>query len=264
MMTIIGWELIRRRMALLWWVIGVAALVAMTVLSYSAVKDQAAQLESSLGSLSNSVGSFVGTNDLFSPKGYLNSNLYYITLPILYIILVLNLAGSLLGKEETDTTLELLLSRPISRGRILAAKAIAGLLALFIVGAAATVTTVVCAKIVGIDLSMGGLILTNVFTVLFAGTFGAISYAMFAASKLTRRFATLAAILVSFGGYIVTSLAGMVSWLETPAKFFPYHYFDSSRLLDGSVDKGLLIYVVGIFLVASVASYVGFRRRDIE
>lgn len=263
MKAIIIWELTRRKASLIWWVIGVTALVALTVLSYAAVKDQASELESALGSLSSGASSFVGTADLFSPEGYLNSNLYYITLPILYIILVLNLASGLLGKEENETTLELLLSRPISRGKILAAKATAGMIALFLVGGVSTIVTIVCAQIIGMDINIGGLLLTSVVTVLFAGTFGAISYALFAASQQTRRFATLTAILLSLGSYIITSLAGLVSWLETPSKFLPYHYFDTEKLLQGSLPIGLAVYIVGIFAIAKTVGYLGFRRRDI-
>ncbi|MCA9325551.1 ABC transporter permease subunit [Candidatus Saccharibacteria bacterium] len=263
MKAMILWELSRRKISLLWWVIGVTALVALTVLSYAAVKDQASQLDQAFGSISSGASSFVGTSDLFSPEGYLNSNLYYITLPILYIILVLNLASSLLGKEENDATLELLLSRPISRGRLLAAKATAGMLSLFLVGGVATLATIICAKIIGMDIAMGGLVLTSVVTVLFAGTFGAISFAMLAASQATRRFATLTAILLSFGGYIITSLAGLVSWLGTPAKFLPYHYFDTEKMLQGTLPLGIVIYIIGAFGIAKLVGYIGFRRRDI-
>ncbi len=250
---------------LIWWSIGVVALVALTVLSYAAVKDQASQLEDAFGPLSGGVSSFVGTADLFSPEGYLNSNLYYITLPILYIILVLNLSSSLLGKEENDTTLEVLLSRPISRGRLLAAKATAGMIALNVVGYWQQQLQPLSAPIlINLDVSIGGLLLANIGTILFSATFGAISYAMFAANRYTKRFATLSAIALSFGGYIVSSLAGNVSWLETPAKFFPYHYFDSGQLLSGSVPVGLAVYIVGIFALAKIAGYIGFRRRDLN
>lgn len=263
MKAVILWELTRRKMSLTWWVVGVVALVALTVLSYGAVKDQASQLDQAFDSLSSGASSFVGTADLFSPEGYLNSNLFYITLPILYIILVLNLSSSLLGKEEGDSTLELLLSRPISRGRLLAAKATAGMIALGLIGGAATATTIICAQLINMQIDMGGLLLTSVVTILFAGTFGAISFAMFAASQATRRFATLTAILLSFGGYIITSLAGLVSWLETPSKLLPYHYFDTELMLKGSMPIGLIIYIIGVFGLAKLVGYLGFRRRDI-
>lgn len=259
----IGWELIRRRTSTIWWIVGVVALVALTVLSYGAVKDQASELEQAFGSLSSGASSFVGTADLFSPEGFLNSNLYYITLPILYIILILNLVSSLLGKEENDTTLELLLSRPISRGKVLAAKATAAMIILGIVGLMATLATIGSAQLIDLDIDMGALVLTNVMTVLFSATFGAISFAMLAASQVTRRFATLTAIILSFGGYIITSLAGLVSWLETPAKFLPYHYFDTEKLLEGTLPLSLVIYIIGTFIIAKLVSYYGFRRRDI-
>ncbi len=263
MKAMIIWELTRRRIALMWWAIGIAALVALTVVAYVTVQDQAAELEKAFGSISSGASSFVGTTDLFSPTGYLNSNLYYITLPILYIILVLNLSSSLMNKEESDTTLELLLSRPISRTRVLAAKSIAAMIAVVVIGSVATITAVVCAKLIAMNISMAGLLLVNAATILFAASFGAISYTMSAASQFTRRFATLAAILLSFGGYIVTSLAGNVSWLEIPAKLLPYHYFDTTQLMEGSIPLGLVIYIVGIFGLAKLISYIGFRRRDI-
>jgi ABC-2 type transport system permease protein len=263
-MSIVWTELRRRRMYLLWWSIGIILLVGITVLAYGSVRDQAAELNKAFGNLSSSIGSFVGSSDMFSPVGYMNSQLYYITLPILFILLSVTLASSLLNKEEGHHTLELLLSRPISRTQVLVAKALTAGAVLAILSAVTALTIIACSQAVHIDIPVGNLLLATVGMALFSGAFGAIAFMLFAASTITRRVALPVAILVSFGGYILSSLGGMVDSLAWAAKLFPYHYYDSSAMLGGHIPRGLVTYLGIIYIVALVIAIAGFRRRDIE
>lgn len=263
MKTMIQWELWRRRSFITWWSVGVTLLIALTVLTYGTVADKADDLNKAFGDLSQNIGSFVGTTDMFSPAGYLNSQLYFITLPILLIILGVTLAKSLLGKEEDDRTLELLLARPVSRRRMLAAKAAAGFTILTIVGAVAALATMLCALAVGLDISLPHLLLTTCVTTYFSGAFSAVAFACLAAHRLTRGLALLIAVLFSFGSYIITSLSGMVDWLEPLSKALPYHYYDPGALLVGDVAIELAAYIAGVYLVTALAAAWGFEHRDI-
>lgn len=263
MMDVTRWELVRRKMFTLWWSIGIAGLVALTVLSYLAIKDQANQLNQAFGDLSSSAGSFVGGSDLFSPVGYLSSQIYYVTLPILLIIMILTLVSSLMSKDESDLTVELTLARPISRSKVMSSKAIAGLIIITIVAVVSYVTTVFCVSVAGIDISQSNLLLTHLLTFAFSASFGAVSFALIAVSRVTRKIAGVVAIMLSFGGYILASLAGFVDVLKPIAKVFPYHYFDTESLLGGKIDKGLIIYLVGCFVLAGLVSWFGYSRRDI-
>jgi len=257
-------ELRRRKLYLLWWSVGIIALVGLTVLAYGSVRDQAAELNKAFGSLSSSISSFVGTGDMFSPAGYLNSQLYFITLPILFILLSVTLSSSLLNKEESRHTLELLLARPVSRSGVLAAKAISGSIIVAILGAVTAITVALCALAVHIDIPIGYILLTSLAMLLFSGAFGALAFMLFAASQVTRRLAVVVAILVSFGGYILTSLAGMVHGLAWVAKLFPYHYYDPGAILTGKLSAGLVLYIAAIYIGAMVVATIGFRRRDIQ
>lgn len=263
MLNIILWELRQRRGFMIWWSIGIIALVAVTVLTYSAVADQNAAASAAFENLGDDIGSFVGTTDLFSPVGYLNSQLYYITLPILFIILSTLLASSLLGKEENNRTIELLLARPLSRTQLIGGKAFAGLAIIAIIGLVTTLSVIACARMADLPISAGNLALATAACVGFSTAFGAIAFMLLAASAHTRRFAMLAAIVFSFGGYIITSLGGMVDWLGTLAKLFPYHYYDPNALLTGNLPGGFQAYIIGIYVIAAVIAIVGFRRRDI-
>jgi ABC-2 type transport system permease protein len=263
MWAIVRTELQRRRLYLLWWSIGIIALLAFTVLAYGSVRDQAAELNKAFGSLSSSISSFVGTGDMFSPVGYLNSQLYFITLPILFILLSVTLAGSLLNKEENNRTLELLLARPISRTHVLIAKAISGCVVMALLGVVSALTIIVCGWAVHLDIPIGYLLLTTAAMVVFSGAFGALAFMLYAASNTTRRLAVVGAILFSFGGYILSSIAGLVHGLVWIAKLFPYHYYDPGAMLTGRLSLSLVAYIGAIYVISLVIAVVGFRRRDI-
>jgi len=264
LIAIVKKELNQRRLYMLWWSLGILALVALTVLAYGSVKDQADQLNKAFGSLSSSISSFVGTSDMFTPVGYLNSQLFYITLPILFIILSVTLTGGLVSKEESHHTLELLLARPVGRSRLLLAKALAAISVMAVLGAVTAAVTIICSEAIHIGVSNGYLLVTTFWMILFAGAFGAIAFMLYAASLTTRRIAAVVAILLSFGGYILTSIAGLVHGLSWAAKLFPYHYYDPGSMLRGKFPAGLAIYLAVIYTVSLVVALLGFRRRDIN
>lgn len=264
MKPMIAWEFRRRRTFIIGWTLGITAMIALTVLSYGSVRNQADELNKAFSDYSSSIGSFVGTTDMFSPVGYMNSQLYFITLPILFIILCITLVNGLIGKEESHGTIELLLARPISRIRLLAAKAFGGVVVLGVIGTITAVVTILSARAAEMGLSTSNLLLATAGCVAFAAAFGAITFMLLAASVTTRRMAFFAAIALSLGSYLLTSLAGLVDWLEWPAKLLPYHYYDTNALLNGHVPLGFVLYIGGIYLVAVVVSVLGFRRRDIN
>lgn len=257
-------ELRQRKTYLLWWGIGIVALIALTVLAYGSIKGQADQLNEALGSLSSSIGGFLGTTDMFSPIGYLNSELYFIVLPILFIILSVTLAGKLIGKEESDHTMELLLSRPISRSKLLLAKAISATIIMALLGAVAALSTIIFGQVVSIGVSTGYIILTTLMMVLFSGAFGALAFMLYAVGGRLKSAAAAVAILFSLGGYILSSLSGMVHALAWAAKLFPYHYYNPGAMLGGHVSVGLIIYIGALYAVSLIIGFTIFRRRDID
>lgn len=263
MISVLLWELSRRKAFTLWWTVGVTGLVSLTVLSYLAIKDQAQEFEQAFGELSGSAGSFLGGEDLFSPAGYLSSQVYFITLPILLLILVMTLVAGLMNRDENDTTVELTLARPISRRKLLLAKALAALLISFVVFAVSYVVTALCVVLVDMDISQANVLLTHSLAFAFSLSFGVIMFALIAMSRATKRIAAFVAIFASFGGYILTSLAGVVDQFKDLVKIFPYHYYDTEALLDGKIETGLIVYLSAIVVVSVVVAAIGYSRRDI-
>lgn len=264
MRAIFLWELRRRRNFIIWWSVGVVALIAVLMSIYPSIHQQAAQLDQIMKQLPESVRALRGgENDLSSPVGYLNAELFYITLPLLFIIMAVNLGSGLLAKDEQEHTLELILARPASRGTILLAKALSGLTIITLIGIVATLTAVIAAKLVGMDLAPGYIVLASVGTTVFAASFGALAYALSAASIFSRKLGIAIAVIASFGGYLLESLSSLNDVVKSFAQLLPYHYFKPQDLLAGKLDEGLVLYMLGIFVACSIVSFVGFRRRDI-
>ncbi len=264
MKIIISWELWRRKAFIAWWTIGVSGLIAITVFAYKALGTNINQLNSSFSSITNAAGSFFGGSDFFSPIGYLSSQIYYILLPLLLIIMVSTLASSLMAHDEDDKTIELTLARGITRRRFLLAKAIAGLSVVGVVCVVSYVVTFLMMHVAGMHINQWHVFLTHLLTFLFSLSFGVISFALIATSRLTKRFASVVAIVISFGGYVLSSMASYVSWLEQPAKFMPYHYFNTTALLNSHIGTGLPIYLVGVFIISFLLATIGYARRDIR
>lgn len=263
MNTILAWELKRRRMFIVWWTIGIASLIAVTVLAYKAIGHDANQLNSTFDSISSSAGGFFGGSDFFSAIGYMSSQIYYILLPILVIIMSTTLASSLVNRDENDSTVEYTLARAVSRRQILFAKSIVGLVIIATVCGLTYAVTVTTVRIAGIKIDMIDLLITHLFSFAFTASFGVIAFALMAASQLTRKVATSIAIVLSIGGYVISSLAGLVHGLETPAKFIPYHYYDTVGLLGGHINKGMVIYLLSVVVIAACIATFGYSRRDI-
>lgn len=261
------WELTRRSQYLLWWCIGTAALIALLMSIYPSIHHAAPQLNKAFSQLPVSVQGFRGNsagNTITSPNGYLNGELYYITLPILYIIMSINLGGALVAREEEDHTLELLLARPISRARLLSGKLLAALVILAVVGLVDALVTIGLARVVNLDIASRYIALATLLAVVFSLGYGVITFGLSTSSRFSRRLATTIAIITSFGGYILASLSSMSHYIKTPAKFLPYHYYRPDQILAGQVSKDLVVYLAGIFVVFIVLAYFGFRRRDLD
>lgn len=264
MKPIIAWTVRQRRWSTIWWSIGVVGFVLLNMLFYPSFKDQAAELEKSFADLPPAaVQLFGGSTDFFSPVGFLNSQIFFIMLPLLLGMLAISLGGSLLAREEQDKTIETLLARPISRTELLIGKIIAGSVILGVVSLLVSTLTVVAAKVVNIDISPTYVLLACLACFLLSWCTGSIALLITALGR-ARSAALGVAALIGVGGYLVSSLAGTVAWLETPSKLFPFHYYQSETILQGGYHLANLLYFVIVGVACIGLSILAFRRRDIE
>jgi len=263
MMPIIRWSLWQRRWSTLWWAVGVGAMIFINMIFYPSFKDQAAELQKSFESLPDAAVQLLGgSTDFFSPIGFMNSQIFFLTLPLLISIFAIGLGSSLLAREEQDGTIESLLSRPVSRSNLLFAKAAAGAIMLTIVSLVGFVVTVLSAWFVDLPIAIPTLGAAFVACFLLCLTFSAVAFLLSALGKARSASIGLAA-LFAFGGYIVASLAGTVQWLSGPSKLFGFHYYQSEAVLRGQYDWWHSWYFVGVIGFCGFVAWIVFRKRDI-
>ncbi|HEX5447703.1 MAG TPA: ABC transporter permease subunit, partial [Candidatus Saccharimonadales bacterium] len=243
MKTIAKWALWQRRWSIFWWTLGILAFVFLTLIFYPTIKGQTAQLDKSFAQIPRPAKRlFTDTSDIFSPVGYLSSQIFYLLLPLLLSIFAISMGISLLGKEERDSTIEMLLARPISRARLLFGKAKAGLEAMVIVAVVTAVFTSVMSHLVKVNVSFLYIFETALVAALLALCFGAITFMLAAMGRAGRALSIAVAAGIGLGGYIIVSLEPSVSWLRWPAKIFPFSYYHSADLLTGKYNFANLIY----------------------
>jgi ABC-2 type transport system permease protein len=268
MIAVLLWELRQRKLAILWWTIGSVILSVVIMGLYPSIRDQAHQLNQVINQLPAGLRGLktggASSVDVADPIAFLNSQLFYATLPILWIILSITRGSGALGKDEQNHTLELLLARPIGRSQLLAAKALSLLAEFIIIGSVTLLAIIVVAPAFSLNVGTSKLALATTYTVLFSLSFGLVAFALTAATSLARRIATVIAVALSFGGYLIASLSPMTHWLQNPAKFAPFHYFEPLKIMHGQAATGLNLYLLGVFVFTLLVGWLGFRRRDIS
>ena len=264
MRPIIRWNLWSRRWSTRWWSVGIAAFAALELSVYSSVKSQAAQLNQALAHLPGSVKSLFGANtDLFSPVGYLNSRLFYLLLPLMLSILAIGLGSSLIAREETEGTIELIVGRPISRARFVLSKALSGLIVLAIVSILSAGAIMLLVKLVKLPVPLPYVAFATAMAAVLAGFFGAIAFFVSCLDARGRGASIAVASLVGLGSYIVASLEGDVHWLKWPARLLPYHYYNPTTILSGHYAWLTMCWYGAMVLVLGILSWLAFRYRDI-
>lgn len=260
---IVKWTLWQRRTSIIWWCVGVFGFIFINMIFYPSFKDQAAQLQKSFENMPDTaVQLFGGSTDFFSPIGFLNSQIFFLMLPLLLGVLAIGLGSSLLAQEEQNLSIESLLARPISRSKLLAAKSLVGVIILLIVTVAGLLVTLVTSKIVRLEVPAHLIILATINCFLLTLSFGAIAYVITTLGK-ARGASIGVATLVALGGYLVSSLAGTVSWLKIPSNFFPFDYYKPEAILRETYNWANSLFFVAIIVACGLISWIAFRRRDL-
>lgn len=261
------WELRLRRASLLWWTIGSVILVGVIMALFPSIRDQASNMNEVISKLPPALRELkAGTSgqvDVGDPLQFMNSQIFYATLPIMWIIFAITRFSNVLGKDEQSGRLELVLSRPISRSKLLIAKLLSVLFEALIITALVIITCVALSPVFSLDIGWKELTIATAYSMAFSLSFGLVVFMFRSIGGRLGSLGTPLAVVLSFGGYLITSLSGLADWLKDFAKFTPYHQFNPLDILRSETPWNLIWYLTGVIFVTLVLSFVVFRRRDI-
>lgn len=255
------------RRSLVWWALGMVALVLFTVAFYPSVKGNET-FDKVFEELPQAVRTLVGAQEgvpLTSPPGYLHGRLFSVMVPVLLVTLGIGLGARAIGGSEGDGTLELLLAQPVTRSRVVAERYAVMVVVLAVVSATLTMSLVALGPLVGLldGIAIGGLFAANGAAFCLALLHATLAFTVGCATGRAGP-AVAGATSAAAGGYLVQGLAAVGGGMPAVERLSPWHwYLDRNILMDGLPSAA----VIGPLLVAGLLLAAGcwlFNRRDLR
>lgn len=236
------------------------------VILYPTIAKQAPEFEKLLSQYPKELWSAFGLKDgnfgIGSLEDFLSSKHFSMMWPLMTIGLTTSLAVNAIAGEIETKTMEILLSLPVSRVRVIIGKVFGGIVLITIYSALSVLIVAPMVSVLSIEGRTDVYFPLFVFSTLFAICTYSVSIllsAVFSKSKAT---------LISIGIFVLMYVLNVVSTLKDSLiniKYFSFfYYFDTNKVI-----KDLSIPTEGavVFTVVSIISFVVavwyFNKRDV-
>lgn len=261
---VIAETLRERRRSLLWWTLGIVALVGVTVAFYPSIRDDTSlsdygeKLPEGLRAL------FAGGElDISSPAGYLNSQIYSLIAPLLLLVFSIGAGGGAIAGEEERGTLDLVLAHPVRRRNYVVQRFVSLALPLASLAVVLLATVALGSLIVDLSIDFDKLLAATGSVALLALFFGALALAVGASAPGRGRAIAVAAVL-AIAAWIFDGLAQTVESLDGWRVVSPYYQaLGENPLREGVPWDGWALLAAGTLLLVAGAA-AGLERRDIR
>ena len=251
-----------QRRSLAWWVAGMGALNIVTMLFYPSFAELP-EINEILEDAGPLLQAFVGDiEDFTSPEGFVDAELFAFMVPLLFIALgILGGSGAVAGEEERGT-LDLLLSNPLNRWRVVVDKFAANMVVLVVLAVGTWGGLVVGALAVSMDISLARMAEATVSAALLGAAFGTLALAL-GSWRGKRGAAAGIAAAAAVGSYLLNSFAPLVDAIEPLKNLSLFHYYSSARPLVNGLDPAHALVLAAATLTLLAAALVMFERRDL-
>ena len=260
--TVLTKTLRDQRRALSWWSLG----SVLTVLMYSAfwpsVHANAGQFSRYIEKLPEAIRNMMGGANFGTPEGYVQTELFSLLGPILLLVYAIGAGARAVAGEEEGGTLDLLLSAPVSRRRVLLDKFGSMVWATLLLGAVMCLSLMVLGPVYDLHLPLQGLAAATLNLFLLALAFGVIALSVGAATG-SRSVAVGLSSGLAVITFVLNTLAPSVDALR-PFRFLStFHYYSGHAPLTHGWGGMDILVLAGISAVALVIGLITFERRDL-
>jgi ABC-2 type transport system permease protein len=243
--------------------VGLIALCLYLFAVYPTIRDNP-DLNRTLQNLPDGVKALIGGTqlDLVSPAGYLQAELFALFIPLLFLIYAIVLGANAIAGEEERRTLDLLLSYPVARGRVVREKFLALCLLLCALGIILWLALIVGAAAINMQIGRGHLAAATTSAVLLSLWVGALALALGCATG--KRGVTVGvSAAVAAAGYLMQSLPSFVSSLRPIARISPFSLYASNEPLRHGLNLAHVAALLIATLIFFAVALILFRRRDL-
>ncbi len=255
------------RVPILGWGLGLGLLL-LTVLASYATQITDASARASLGQVAQSLRFFGDAVAITTPQGYATFRIMELFVPVMLCIWTLLAGARLVRGEEERGSIDVLLSTPQSRVRILVEKIVALVVAILLIGLLIGLLGIAGDPVAKIDVDVPGSLLAglnvSILGLFFAGL--ALLLSQFLTSRAAAAGLTGAALALSFVLDATGRIVDNAQWVQ---RFSPLYYYNLSKPLIASYTSThganpwamTLLFVLGVALI--VVSIPLFVRRNI-
>jgi ABC-2 type transport system permease protein len=210
-----------------------------------------------------SVSNLLGGADYGTITGWFRSEIAVIYGPLVIGALAITAASSETAGEEEDRILALVLAHPVGRAQLIAAKALAVGGVVLIVAFGTWIGLIAGVAVGGGGISVGHITALAVQLAFFGFATGAVAIALGAGTG-RKSLAVGVATAIGILGWLVNSLAPLVSGIDWLKYLAPYYYYDGHDPLTRGVYITGLIVLGALTLVLTALGIAGIERRDLR
>ncbi len=263
-MNIYVHELKAYRKSTIIWTFSLSAIVVVFMSMFPAISKDIEQFTKMLEGFPEAVRQALGLElvSLGSILGFYSYAFLYLTL--CGAIQAMNVGTSIVLKEVREKTADFLLTKPVTRTRILTAKILAATTSLVITNAVYIAVASIMASLVhteAYDITVFLMIsITLLFIQLIFLALGIITSVVFPKIK-----SVLTVSLGTVFAFFIISMLTSISGDDAKRYLSPFQYYDRPYIIVHSRYEPIFIIVgIGIIVMALAASYVVYVRRDIH
>jgi ABC-2 type transport system permease protein len=249
------------RRSVLWWGLGVVALAVVSAAFWPSLEgsDALASFED-MGSLLDAFGA----QNIATPAGYLDGQLYALMLPLLLSGMAIAGASALTSGDEDSGRLELLHALPIGRRTLWLGRWTSAVVALLFVTLVTMVVMVACRPLFSLqEVGASRIVGATLGCALLAAFHAAVAYAAGGVGA-ARTTAVGLAVLVLVTGYVVSFLFPLVDALRGVRAWSPWYWAIGEQPVTDGVSTARLLLLVAVTAALVWLGTAAVDRRDIR
>ncbi|WP_433431759.1 ABC transporter permease subunit [Nonomuraea sp. CA-141351] len=252
------------RRSLIWWCLGISAFMAVYLGTYANVKQNPETYGSMAtakfpGPLKDLMG---GLGDFASGTGYLQTVVYQLFVPMLFIVCAMLLANRAIAQPEESGTLELIVTLPVDRRRLVLERFAALAASMLVVAVVTLVVTWATSEAVEMGVPFDRILAAHLGVLLVGLLFGTMGLAVGAATG-RRAIASAVVGVWVVAGYVVITIGKNVDAIAWLKWLSPFHYYAEGRPLYEGLPVGDYLVLAGATAVLALTAVLAFDRRDV-
>jgi ABC-2 type transport system permease protein len=251
--------------SLLIWTTALAGMGVLVMAFFPTIARQAETLERLVAGLPPGLLAAFGLQNLSMTDilGYYASK-HYLMVTLFGSIYAILLASGIISKEESDRTIEFLLSKPIKRSAIVNYKCLSLLTLILVFNIALSIIMFITLQIVKVeDFNIYTYLLLCIAPLLMHLTFAALGLLV---SVLTRKTSTIMplALGIVLATYFLSIAAALSEKLEFLKYFSPFKYVDAIDIVTNQrIEPQYLLLMLLINIIAIYCTFRIYTRKDI-